>query len=550
MKKSIFVLIGTIVICLTFNLFHLMGARAVIDLTSIVVGIIYLILGFTFLRNKEKRQFNVSLGLLLIIAASFAILPLLVFFVNQIIFIVNINYNDILFNIQKSYLNSLIGLTLFMMVCIIHFFTKFQESNTDEDKKTYRRSLLITSLLMISLGIVLTRKFGYHISYSRVVTKVTILVSVLLILPYMFYSGLRKNKLFTISFLVLLLNFLNGVPVNYMFTADFSRTRWLVYDNPVRETTKSGIDTLKTISSLKKLSENFYEITYYGDYSNILEQNNKRCLEESINTGHFCSLFTSFADSSNYLFARNFDNPEGWKCKTLLCRTNPKNGYSSLSLVRMADFGIDVSDNIERFPDKKKIPLVNAEFWPPDGINEKGLVVALAAVDQQILKGDIKKAFINCTYLVREILDHAKSIEEAINVVKKYNVMNDMWTGTFDNHLLIADASGRSIIAEISKGEFKFTQNIKPWQVVTNSPTYNIELAQQKKRCSRLEAIESKMESTKGRINIGETLNLLNKIGHQYTEWSTVYDISQKQMTVAIDHDYAKTYKFSFEKAK
>jgi hypothetical protein len=548
MKKMIFVLIGTICICLAFNFFHLTGARAVIDLTSIVIGIIYLVLGITFLRNKERRQFNISLGLLLIIAASFAILPLLIFFLNQITFIVNINYNDILFNIHKGYLNSLIGLAIFMMVCLIHFFTKLQKSSTDEDKNIYRKLVLIIITLMTALGVVLTRKLGYHVSYSRVITKVTILVSVLLILPYMFYSKVIKNKLFTISFLVFLLNFLNGVPANYVFSADFSHTRWLVYDNPVREATRSGIDTLKTINSLRKLSENFYEITYYGDYTNVLEQNNKSCLEESINTGHFCSLFTSFADSSNYLFARNFDNPEGWKCKTLLCRTNPKNGYSSLSLTRMADFGFDVSDDIEVLSHAKKTSLVNAVFWPPDGINEKGLVVALAAVDEQLLKGDIKKPFINCTYLVREILDHAKSIEEAVTIIKKYNIMNDMWKGSFDNHLLIADSSGRSIIAEINKGEFTFAQNTKPWQTVTNSPTYNIALAQQKKTCFRFEAIESKMESMKGEININETLDLLNKIGHQYTEWSTVYDISKKQMTVAIDHDYAKTYKFSFVK--
>lgn len=544
----IFVLIGTICICLTFNFFHLIGARAVIDLTSIVVGIIYLVLAFTFLRTKERRQLNISLGVLLIIAASFAILPLLIFFLNQITLIVNINYNDILFNINKGYLNSLIGLAIFMMVCLIHLFSKLQEAKTDEEKKIHRTFILITIFLMISLGIVLTRKFGYHVSYSRVVTKVTILVSILFIVPYMFYSKFVSNRLFTISFLVLLLNFLNGVPANYVFSADFSHTRWLVYDNPVREATKNGIDTLKTINSLRKIGENFYEITYYGDYSNILEQNNKNCVEESINTGHFCSLFTSFADSSNYLFARNFDNPEGWKCKTLLCRTNPKDGYSSLTLTRMADFGFDVSDNIEALSNKKKSALVNAVFWPPDGINEKGLVVALAAVDEQMLKGDPKKPFINCTYLVREILDHAKSIEEAISIIKKYNIMNDMWKGSFDNHLLIADSTGRSIIAEINKGEFTFTQNTKPWQTVTNSPTYNIELAQQKKKCFRLEAIESKMDSMKGYISLDQTLDLLNKIGHQYTEWSTVYDISRKQMTVAIDHSFAKTYKFSFER--
>ena len=141
----------------------------------------------------------------------------------------------------------------------------------------------------------------------------------------------------------------------------------------------------------------------------------------------------------------------------------------------------DIWDDIENFSYEKKKPLINTVFYTPDGINEKGVVVALAAVQSQKLNEDTSKAYINCSYLIREILDHAKDIEEAMAIIKKYNIMNDVWSGTFDQHLLIADASGRSVIAEISNGEFQFIHNTANWQATTNSPSYNISFEQQKK---------------------------------------------------------------------
>ncbi len=548
MKKIDFILAFTILACLVFPLFHFKGTQAIIDVSATVVGMIYLIVAFKFFRNKERKILNPILGIVLVIAAAFAILPLLFYFLNMVTFVININYNDVLFNYYKASLNSLIGFFIFLIVCITDVGLKFKITGDDKERRSYKILLFISTSIAIIVSIVITRKFGYHISFSRSLIKITLLASVFVILPYLFYSGLIKSKLFTTMLLVLILTFMNSSHPKYLFSSDFSGARWLVYNHPVRPPSKEGIDTLKTIESFHKIGTNFYEMTYTGDYTAILESNNKKCTEESVNAKRFCSLFTSLGDSSHYLFARNFDNPQGWKCKTLVCRTIPANGYASLSLVRLADIGFEVSDNIEDFSYEKKKPLINSVFYTPDGINEKGVVIALAFVNPQTLNEDPGKPYINCSYLVREVLDHAKNVEEAISIIKKYNIMNDVWSGSFDQHLLIADATGKSVIAEINKGAFQFTPNTTNWQAATNSPSYHIPLAEQKTACPRFNIISTAMEASKGKMSVNESMNILKEIGHQYTEWSAVYDISNREMTVVIDYDFSKLYTFSLKK--
>jgi len=470
----------------------------------------------------------------------------LIYIINMFTFVININYNDILFNYYKEYLNSLIGLILFAFVCTAHFILQLRNSNDELEKRNYKILISLSCFFIVVLFICILRKLGYHISFSRVLLKINLFISLLIILPYLFYSKLIKQKMFVTLFLVLILTSFNGLPLNYLFSGNFSKTDWFKYEKPVRQISSAGLDSLKTINSFKELGKNFYSIDFYGDYTAVLEANNKKCTEESINPGHNCSLFSVSADSTHLLFGRSFDNPSGWKCKTLLSRCHPADGYASLSLVRMADIGFDISDNMNSFSYPEKLRLLNAVFWTPDGINEKGLVVAMAAVDERKLNLDTAKPFINCTYLIREMLDHAKDVDEAIALVKKYNVMNDVWSGTFDQHILIADANGKSVVVEISDGEFRFVRNTNPWQVATNDPVYGETIAEQKDVCPRFKTIAEALEKSKGNIDETKAMDLLKQVGHQYTEWSVVYDISKKEMNVAIDFDFGKIYRFGF----
>jgi hypothetical protein len=42
-------------------------------------------------------------------------------------------------------------------------------------------------------------------------------------------------------------------------------------------------------------------------------------------------------------------------------------------------------------------------------------------------------------------------------------------------------------------------------------------------------------------------MDLLSELGWQWTEWSAVYDISHKSVTLAIDFNFDILYEFFFE---
>ncbi|MEO5643568.1 MAG: linear amide C-N hydrolase [Bacteroidia bacterium] len=84
---------------------------------------------------------------------------------------------------------------------------------------------------------------------------------------------------------------------------------------------------------------------------------------------------------------------------------------------------------------------------------------------------ELSSVVVGILYLVI-MLEHAKNIDEAVLLMNKYNIMNDVWSGSFDQHMLIADASGRSVVAEISEGKFRFTYNTQSWLATTNDPSY------------------------------------------------------------------------------
>ena len=177
-----------------------------------------------------------------------------------------------LFNYYKGPLNSLIAFALFLAVSITDFFFKLKASKDNQEKKNYKILLSLSIIIGIIVSVVIVRKFGYHISFSRSLMKITLLISVIGILPYLLYSGLIKNKLFITLFLILILSFLNSIQPRYLFSTDFSSMSWFVYKNPVEKVTSIGIDTVKTLASFHEIGNNFYEMTYMRLYSNFRKQ--------------------------------------------------------------------------------------------------------------------------------------------------------------------------------------------------------------------------------------------------------------------------------------
>ena len=163
-----------------------------------------------------------------------------------------------------------------------------------------------------------------------------------------------------------------------------------------------------------------------------------------------CSSFTAKTPSNDILFGRNYDFDKTNVCITLC---NPGNGrHKSFSTVDLNYVGIDIDGDVGGLMDK--ITCLAAPFAPLDGINDAGVSCGIymsyqggvgdegtVATDQN----DQEKDHITSTTMLRMVLDYADSVDEAVELIQKYN-LHDSANTSF--HYMVADATGKSAILE------------------------------------------------------------------------------------------------------
>ena len=310
-----------------------------------------------------------------------------------------------------------------------------------------------------------------------------------------------------------------------------------------------GLDTLATINSLERVADNLYTITFYGDYSDVMETVNERFLGQHHGTEpgipeYYCSLFSAFGHPESKIFGRSFDNPAGWRCMTLVVRCDPPDGYASIALVRMRDFGYEPGVDFDDLVFLDKIALLEAVYHPPDGINEWGVVAGLASTPAAGFQPDPEKKSIWITVLVREILDHARNVSEAAAIARQYNVCCPT-ANSLGVHVLVADPSGRSVILEMFDDEIRVIENTEPWQVLTNSFAYNVSIERQRAACWRFDLIYGVLQAANGSIDRNEGMEILWSVGNIYSQWSAVYDMTMKNIYMILDFHFENVYQYS-----
>jgi hypothetical protein len=308
----------------------------------------------------------------------------------------------------------------------------------------------------------------------------------------------------------------------------------------------SEADSIRTLKSLKK-TDNLYMMTYYGDYEDRLDKvdyqiiNNGFKLVTKLKGGKIeCSMFAAFG--SSLLYGRNFDNPD---CGVLVTIYHPTDGYASIGFSRINDLGFEKDDDPRLLSLEKRRLLLNSPFFTPDGLNENGVAVALAALKSVNIKVDKNKKSIFITRLVREILDHAQNIDEAVSIIKKYNIF-DNGVNKASHHLLISDPSGRSVIVEYAKDDWQVLPNKRSWQAITNSPLFKIAEDSRKKTCWRYKTITEQLEKNNGIMTWEDGMNLLEQVSVEGTQWSTICDIKKKEIYISIYRNYSNIKKINF----
>ncbi|WP_446215410.1 linear amide C-N hydrolase [Micromonospora sp. IBHARD004] len=261
----------------------------------------------------------------------------------------------------------------------------------------------------------------------------------------------------------------------------------------------------RTLASLRKVDDlPLYEMTYAGDYDPTVGMS-----APSTASPLGCSLFAALGDRGRPLFARNFDwepNP------ALVLRTDPPDGYASISLVDISYLGVGSDPAGDR-------RLLNAPLLPFDGMNERGLAVGLAADDRAIARPVPGRPTVGSVRILRLVLDNAATVDEAIGVFDRYNLD---FAGGPPLHYLLADATGASAVVEFVDGAMRAHRGRGAWQALTNVPVVGVS-EQVLRQDHRYGVIAAALDRTGGVADGPAALKILDVVRQPHTRWSVTY---------------------------
>lgn len=371
---------------------------------------------------------------------------------------------------------------------------------------------------------------------------------------------------------------------------------WFLWGNEIR-----SLISMKELSPRndEHLDGAVYEMKIAGDYyfDEYLEQggatNDKDLIQfitDKITKGLIpmsieesdiaCSSFTAASKDGDRLFGRNYDFSQTNTCLVL---TNPGGDrHASISTVDLQFLGIDEKKGVNSLMDR--IKCLAAAYAPLDGINDAGVSCGIYMTYQG--KGDdaigtdqnTDKPDLTSTTMLRMVLDYADSVDEAVEMIQKYDLHDSAGTSY---HYMIADSTGKSAILEWigdkdatdsdgSKRELVITyndtdtaMNTPDYQCVTN---FIVELGyyddeKDMKGLDRYERIHSRLKEAGGVLEDEEAaMDILAEVGRRNwknddkngcTVHSAVYNLTDKSVLwVGNEHfgEEAYTFKYSLEK--
>jgi choloylglycine hydrolase len=294
---------------------------------------------------------------------------------------------------------------------------------------------------------------------------------------------------------------------------------------------------LRTLSSLQKQDKALYVMTYAGDYgfdeflrTGVREEPSAGLLSEK-KSGWACTCFVT----ANLQFGRNFD----WENDpALLLFTAPPGGYASVSMVDISYLGYKTSGDI---PWLERARLLDAPYYPFDGMNEYGLSVGLMAVPHAEGGNDPQKITLDSLQAIRLMLDHARTVDEAVKLLEGYNIDFD---GGPPVHYLLADFAGRSAVVEFLDNQIKVVRSDQPWQVSTNFILSGLAPEQALSSCGRYKKVYQTINQAQGVLSAEGSMDLLKAVSQNNTLWSVTYGLESGEIRLASSRNYQQVFRY------
>ena len=153
------------------------------------------------------------------------------------------------------------------------------------------------------------------------------------------------------------------------------------------------------------------------------------------------------------------------------------------------------------------------------------------------------------TTVIRNVLDNAKNVEEAVDIFRSCNLHTD----GFAYHYMVGDASGNSAVIEFVNNEMVVEYKTENAQICANSfvTDKGIDFYNDTKNTdslNRMNAIANSLQANSSALTTEKAFLALRSASNSNTRWSIVYNLTKKTMDIAINQKFDKIYSYSFNK--
>ena len=172
-----------------------------------------------------------------------------------------------------------------------------------------------------------------------------------------------------------------------------------------------------------------------------------------------CTALTLTDGDGDVHMGRNYDFRRN--TSAMMVRCTPEDGYSSIAFAALDNVGAnDVNKSLS-----KKLAALSAPFICLDGVNEKGVSIAVLTLDSEPVRQSTGKPVIATTLAIRLVLDRAATTEEAVELLRGYDMFSSSGR---DYHFYITDASGDGRVVEYDPESDGRELTATPTEAITN----------------------------------------------------------------------------------
>jgi hypothetical protein len=255
----------------------------------------------------------------------------------------------------------------------------------------------------------------------------------------------------------------------------------------------------------------------------------------TIATADHCSTVALHTKDGHVYFGRNFDY-EHDAC--LVLKIHGAQGKSSIAVLDLHYLNLD-RDDLDSTSLIQRLPLLFAPYYLQDGMNEYGVAVSDMAVPGARPPNDSAKPNIIHSAAMRLILDYAKKTDEAIELLKQYNIHFVAETC----HLMIADAHGKSAVVEFIDGKLQPTTTHGSWQICTNHQIAGKTEAEKCEACGRYKTASGELTELHSTGDAARVMKIMQSVAQpNATMWSSVYDLMSGNFEIAYRQHFDEVY--------